>query len=338
MSLVSDTAAPAHPAVLEALSRANAGFAPSYGGDALSGKAAGKLSELFETEVAVWLAGSGTAANALAVAILCSPLGSVLCHDEAHIARDERGAPEFFTGGGKLQPLPGAHGRIEEDALADALARRNPAFVHETPAEVLSLTNLTECGTVYGADETRRLCARAREAGLWTHLDGARFANAAAATGESPAALTWKAGVDVLTFGATKNGALGCDAVVLFGRARPLAPQLQARAKRAGQMPPKMRFLAAQLLALLEDGLWLENARTANARAAALGAGLAARGRGLAHPVEGNEVFVHLDADAQARLRQAGIGFHPWPDGSCRFVCSWATQEADVEAVLGALR
>ena len=338
MRFHSDTTSPAHPAILEALARANHGTEPSYGADSVSSRVEQALARVFETDVKVWLVGSGTAANALTLAALCPPLTAVLAHAEAHIERDERGAAEFFTGGGKIRLLPGAHAKIDPAALEQALAADQPDFVHETPLSVVSLTNLTECGAAYTPDETAALGGPAKAAGLSVHLDGARFAAAVAGTGAAPADLTWRAGVDALAFGATKNGALGCDAIILFGAARERFEHLQAHAKRAGHMPAKMRYLAAQMEAYLADDLWLDLARTANARARDLAAALTAGdGVTLAHPVDGNEVFANMpDATADA-LREAGAGFHRWINGSQRFVCSWTTQTEEIAAVSRAL-
>ena len=331
MDFSSDTAAPVHPRILEAMVRASVDTAPSYGADDLTAQVEARLREVFETDLEVLLVSSGTAANALALACLCPPTGSILCHREAHIERDERGAPEFFTGGGKLALLPGDTGRIDMAALEAALAARDPDFVHETPAAVLSLTNLTECGTAYAAKGIKDRADLARKAGLFVHLDGARFANALVANNSSPARMSWKAGVDVLTLGATKNGAMACEAILLFGRARRLKPQLLARAKRAGHLPPKMRFLAAQMLAYLKDDLWLDLARTANDRAKALARSLTAReGARLAHAVDGNEVFIYLPDTLKDQLDQLGARYYPWPGGSYRFVCSWTTPAADI--------
>lgn len=331
MSFTSDTSAPAHPACLEAMTAANQGAAPSYGSDGEMKALRDQLAETFATEAfEAWPVASGTAANALALSVLCPPTGAVLCHREAHIANDERGAPEFFTGGGKLQLLDGPSGKLMPDTL-DAI---DPGFVHATPGHVLSLTNLTECGTAYAVEELARQMEQARDHGLWTHLDGARLANALVATGQTPAAMTWQAGVDVLTLGLTKTGALGCEIILLFGRARRLFPDLRARTKRAGHMPPKMRYLAAQGRALLANDLWLELARTANTRARALSGALCRYpGVTLCHPVDGNEVFARLPAPLVQRLKEAGIGFIPWGDGSYRFVCSWTTTQEDVDTV-----
>lgn len=333
MDFSSDTAAPAHPSVLEAMARANEGPAPSYGNDAVTAELRTALSGVLETDdFDFWLCASGTAANALALSCFCPPTGAVLCHAGAHIAVDERGAPEFFSGGGKLQLLGGPLGQIKEEALRDALARINHDFVHETPAEVLSLTNLTENGTAYPVETVRHYAALAKEAGLKVHLDGARLANALAHTGASAAEMSWKAGVDVLCLGLTKTGAVGCEIIILFGDARSRFKELQARAKRSGHMPPKMRFLAAQALAMFRDGLWLDLAATANQRARQVADVLCRRASTeLTQPVHGNEVFARLEEDAVSALKRAGAAFYPWPDGSYRFVTSWCTPQPTID-------
>jgi threonine aldolase len=332
MNFSSDTAAPAHPAILEAMLAASKGPSPSYGSDPWTASARKALSEVFETDLDIWLVSSGTAANALALATLCPPHGGVLCHNEAHIERDERGAPEFFTGGAKLSLLHGAHARIEMSALREKIAANRHAFMHETPAHVLSLSNLTESGAAYRPFEIAERAALAREAGLAVHLDGARLANALVSTGASAAEMTWRSGVDALCFGATKNGAVGCEAIILFGAARQRAHDLMVRAKRAGHMPPKMRFLGAQMSAYLKDGLWLQLARRANTSATSLATTLTRAGAELAHPVDGNEVFAHLPDGMADRLSAAGATFYPWIDGSHRFVCSWATEPSEIDA------
>jgi threonine aldolase len=337
MNFSSDTAAPAHPAILAAMAEASTGAAPSYGADPWTKAAREALSRVFETDVEVWLVSSGTAANALALSAICPPHGAVICHEEAHIERDERGAPEFFTGGAKLSLLPGSHARVDLGALKRRLDSNRPEFVHETPAHVLSLSNLTECGAAYRPFEIAERAAMAREAGLAVHVDGARFANALVSTGATPAEASWRAGVDVLTFGATKNGAVGCEAIVLFGAARQRIGDLMARAKRGGHMPPKMRFLGAQMCAYLKDGLWLELAGRANTSATRLAETLTRAGAELVHPVDGNEVFARLPAGAAQKLSAKGASFYPWPDGAHRFVCSWATEAAEISAVAAAL-
>jgi len=333
----SDTAAPAHPAILAAMAAASNGPAASYGADPETARARDRLCEVFSCDLEVWFAVSGTAANALGLSVLCPPAGAILCHREAHIERDERGAPEFFTGGGKLNLLAGEHAKIDPAGLDARLAANQPGFVHETPACVLSVSNLTECGASYSAEELSELAGKARGAGLKVHLDGARFANAIAGRRVSPAALSWMAGVDVMSFGATKNGALGCEAILLFGEARGLASDLRVRAKRSGHMPPKMRFIAAQMAAYLEGGLWLDLAGHANAMARRLAAGLLDLGAELAHPVDGNEVFVRMDGSLAGRLARSGAGAYAWPDGSWRLVCAWSTRPEDVDGLLGSL-
>lgn len=332
MNFASDTAAPAHPSVIEAMARANSGAEASYGGDAVTARLRGRLAEVFETEdFDFWMTASGTASNALALSCFCPPTHSVLCHHEAHIQMDERGAVEFFTGGGRLALLPGVGAKIDFDAFADYLGNVDPGFVHGTPPAVLSLTNLTECGMAYTPEEVAKFAWRAKNGRLAVHMDGARFANALVHTGASPAEMSWKAGVDVLTLGLTKTGAAGCEIILLFGEAKAKGGELRARAKRAGHMPPKMRFLAAQAEAMLEGGLWLTLAGHANAMAAKLAAVFTGAGYDLAWDVQGNEVFALLDARAVQDLQEDNARFYAeWPGGSSRFVCSWATSEAEI--------
>ncbi|MEZ6002495.1 low specificity L-threonine aldolase [Hyphomonas sp.] len=339
MNFSSDTSAPAHPNVIEALASVNSGMQASYGGDTVTAALREKLAAIFETEdFDFWLTASGTASNALALSCFCSSIGAVLCHEEAHLALDERGAPEFFSGGGKLQLLTGFGARIDRDALEAALGQINPSIVHATPAQALSLTNLTECGTAYRAAEVALYAGLAHQKGLAVHLDGARLGNALAGGKATAAEMTWQAGVDVLTFGLTKTGAIGCEIIVLFGGARQKFGELKARAKRSGHMPPKMRFQAAQAHAMLEGDLWLQLAGQANARAQALADVFQQAGFDLAYPVDGNEVFPRLTDEAARRLQAAGGVFYPWPGGANRFVCSWSTAEAEIAAVAEALK
>ncbi len=337
MNFASDTTAPAHPNVISAVLSANHDTAPSYGADPWTNKAKNALCDLFETDLAVTFVNSGTAANALALSLLCPPDGAILCHENAHINRDERGAPEFFTHGGKLLLLSGDHDRIFEDGLKAALKTIDRNFVHETPADVLSLSQLSEAGTAYDRALVSTLCAMAHEAGLHTHMDGARFANALANTGASPADMTWRAGVDVLSFGFTKNGAMGAEAVVLFGQHAKLFSSLEARRKRSGHMPPKQRYISAQVLAMLDNDLWLNLARHANAMASQLAEGFERSGAVLKHPVQGNEIFVCLKEGQETQLRAAGAQFYGWLDGSARFVTSWHTDPSDIQRALAAL-
>jgi len=339
MNFLSDTTAPAHPALLDAIAHANGGYAASYGNDPLCQRVEARLKEVFGTDLKVLFTVSGTASNALALSILCPSHGAVLCHDEAHIHRDERGAPEFFTGGAKLIPLPGAHAKIDPAALNATLNSWPQEFVHTTPPRALSVSNLNESGCAYTAAELAALTGPAKAKGLGVHFDGARFANLLAGSGMTPAQASWKAGADILSLGATKNGALAAEAVILFPSVMDRYGELQARQKRAGHMVAKMRYVAAQFEAWLTDGLWLDLAGHANAMAGRLGDGLSQiEGVELAHPVDGNEVFVTLPDAVAEKMRAAGAGFYQWPDGTARLVASWSTREDDVNALLDAAR
>lgn len=335
MDFSSDTSAPAHPSVIDALGAANSGQAGSYGNDDLTKRLERTVKEIFETDnLVIWPVASGTASNALALSCICPPTSSIICHREAHIERDERGAPEFFTGGAKLHLLDGPDGKLQTDALAQTLATVQPGFVHETPPAVLSLTNLTECGTAYTPGEIAALATLAHNADLKVHLDGARFANALASQKVSPAEMSWRAGVDVLTLGLTKTGAMGCEIIVMFGADAASQQELAARAKRSGHMPPKLRYISAQGLALLGDGTWMELASLANRQARHLaGALLRSGGASLAYPVDGNEVFIHLRPEIVDALTTAGAQFFPWPGDCHRFVCSWTTPASAIDEV-----
>lgn len=346
MWFMSDNTQPAAPQVMAAVVRANEGHAASYGADPAMGRVVAALRAVFEApEAEVQLVATGTAANALALASLSPPWGAVYCHGEAHVWSDECGAPEFYTAGAKLVPLGGAHGRIDPAALDAALAVGGGASVHNVQPAALSLTNATEAGTVYDPDAVAALAGAARRAGLGVHMDGARFANAVAALGCTPAELSWRAGVDVLTLGGTKDGCLGVEAVIFFDPAR--ARNFGFRRKRAGHLFSKHRYLSAQVEAWLAGGLWLELAARANARAAALGQGLAAvPGVEIAHPVEANAVFASWPRRQHKAAMAAGAEYHLWdfdatldgPDDEpllARLVCGWSTTEAEVADFLG---
>lgn len=343
MDFASDNTSGLAPRIRDALVRAEAGRMPAYGDDPLSRALDAAFSRLFETEARVFPVLTGTAANALALAQLAPPWGAVLCHGEAHVATDECGAPEAFTGGAKLVPLAGAHGKIEPEALAAALDRFPPGSTHHVVPAVLSLSQATEAGTLYRPQEIAALAAVARRRALRLHMDGARFANAAAGLAgvATPADLSWRAGIDVLSFGATKNGAMMAEAVIFFDPG--LAASFALRRKRAGQLLSKSRFLAAQLLAGLEDGLWLDLAGHANAMARRLAAGLATLGLPPAHPVEANAVFAALPDPLAARARAGGARFYDWPTPELgprgrRFVTSFATMPVEVDDLLDLLR
>lgn len=337
MFFASDNGAPIPQPIMDALTRANTGQTLSYGADAPMAHLRSQIRDVFDApEAEVHLVTTGTAANALALALYTPPFGAVLCHRRAHIAEDECGAPEFFSGGAKLLLAEGAHGKMTPDTLAAALAQTDGS-VHSVQPSTLSLTNVTEGGTTYSVAETTALTTLAKSAGLATHLDGARFANALAATNASPADLTWRAGVDVLTLGGTKNGLLGAEAIVLFDPAK--SWELELRRKRAGHLTSKMRYVAAQLGAWLENGYWLELARHSNAMAARLAAGLGAiDGAELLHPVQANIAFARLPAAAHARAKAAGAVYYDMGDGLCRLVTAWCTTAEEVDALLDAFR
>ena len=331
MRFFSDNAAAAHPKVIEAILASNR-IDTAYDGDEWSAKLDSAFSELFETQVrALWVT-TGTAANCLALAALCPPYGGILCHKDAHIEVDEAGAPGFFTGGAKLMLLDGPGAKITRDAVAAACDRIRDD-VHQVQPAAISITNATECGLAYRAGEVAAIGELARSRGLSLHMDGARFANAVATTGESPADLTWRAGVDALSFGFIKNGGLNAEALILFRTE--LADEVAVRRKRAGHLSSKGRMLAAQILALLEDDLWLDNARAANAAAQALAKAAPDR---LVHAVEANEVFLRASPEEAAALRSDGFDFYDWGPGEIRLVTSWDQQGEAVDKIAAAIR
>lgn len=342
MQFASDNWAGVAEAVMAALARANQGLAPAYGGDPLTRAVEQRFAEIFEHEVALFMVGTGGAANALALSALSPPWGMVVCHAESHIQMDECGGPELFTGGAKLLPVPGPSAKLTVESVAAALRGFPERPPHGCPPSALSLTQATECGTVYTPDELKALCALAHDRGLKVHLDGARFANAAAALGCHPADISWRAGVDVLCFGGTKNGALAAEAVLFFDPG--LAHDFAFRRKRAGQLWSKQRFLAAQFEALLADGLWLQLAAQANAMARRLADGLGALpGVRIVHPCEINEVFVVFPGGVAEALRARGAAFYPWitpcdetGGRTQRLICSFASTADQVDALVAA--
>jgi threonine aldolase len=342
MNFASDNAAGIVPEILAAISEANAGAALGYGHDVWTRRVEARFAELFAREVAVFLVPTGTAANALALAHLTPPWGAVLCHCEAHIATDECGAPEFYGGGIKLVGLPGEAGKIAPDTLQHALGTTSWGGPHHVRPAVLSLSQATEAGTIYQPDEIRALADIAHAHGMAVHVDGARLANALARINASPGQATWMAGVDVLSFGATKGGAMAAEAVIFFDSAR--GANMPERRKRGGHLLSKHRFLAAQMEAYLADGLWLKLARHANAMADRLAAGLAAAHLFPVWPVEANEVFIGLPSRVDTRLKAEGASYYPWtteslPKGVAlerdatlvRLVTSFATSAAEVD-------
>jgi threonine aldolase len=274
---------------------------------------------------------TGTAANCLGLAALCPPYRAILCHRDAHIEVDEAGAPGFFTGGAKLILLDGPGAKVTPDAVSAACDAIR-ADVHQVQPAAISITNATEYGLVYRGTEVAALGKLAKARGLALHMDGARFANALATTGESPADATWRAGVDVLSFGFTKNGGLNAEALILFNT--DLADEIAVRRKRAGHLLSKGRTLAAQILAMLDGGLWLDNARAANAAAQELAMAVPAR---LIHPVEANEIFLRVSDEEAVRLRSQGADFYEWGPGQIRFVTSWDSEPQAVDRLAEAL-
>jgi threonine aldolase len=329
----SDNTAAVSPEILEAIAAANTGTALAYGADRWSEALDEVFGKFFETPVRVFAVSSGTAANSLAIATFCPPWGTVLTHAEAHIERDECGAPEFFSGGAKLSLINGAGAKISAPDLLARLAWFEP-HVHGVQPRMLSITQATERGAVYTPAEIRALADIAHARGLTLHMDGARFANAVISQDVSPADLSWKAGVDVLSFGVIKNGGMNAEAVVFFDPQR--VADFEFRRKRAGQLACKGRYAAVQLTSYLESGLWRRNAGRANGLAARIAA---AAPQWLSVPFETNQVFMKLGDERIAELSRE-FGFYPWgPAGSgeARFVCSWDTPEEDVDALCAAL-
>jgi threonine aldolase len=330
MRFFSDNAAPAHPKVLEAITAANR-LDTAYDGDERSSRLDGAFSDLFGTAVRAFWVTTGTAANCLALAALCPPYRAILCHRDAHIEVDEAGAPGFFTGGAKLVLLDGPGAKVTPEA-AEAACNAIRNDVHQVQPGALSITNATEYGMVYRASDVAALGDLSRRRGLKFHMDGARLANAVASTGESLADVTWRAGVDVLSFGFVKNGGLNAEMLILFRTE--LADEIAVRRKRAGHLLSKGRFLAAQVLAMLENDLWLENARAANSAAKTLARAAPDR---LVYPVEANEIFLRATDEEAAGLRAQGFDFYDWGPGQIRLVTSWDQQGEALERLASAI-
>jgi len=339
MNFSSDNVTGACPEIANALMAANDGAAASYGADEETLRVEKTIADTFETKADIFLVATGTASNALALSVLCPPYGSIYCHPEAHIQVDECGAPEFYTGGAKLTLLPDRNGKITAADLAGALKHEHGDVHHVKPAAV-SLSQAAETGVIYTPDEISAICRVAHDHGLKVHMDGARFANAVAALECSPADISWKAGVDVLCFGASKNGAFAAEAIVLFERG--LADQFAFRRKRGGHLFSKMRFISAQLEAYLKDNLWLRTAAHANACSAVLAAGLAEiSGIDLLYPADANMIFATLPNTMVAGLRADGFRFYDWPVNNhamIRLVCAFNTRMEDVEIFITSAR
>ncbi len=347
MNFASDNTSGASKAILAAVMAANEGEVAAYGKDPFSEKAARLLRETFDRGCASFLVDTGTAANALALAALCPAFGAVFCHSESHIMADECGAPEMFTGGAKLIGILGRGGKIAAADFKAVLASYPPGLEKQVQPAVLSLSQVTESGTVYSCQDLAGLSSLAHDAGLMVHMDGARFANALVSLNCTPAEMSWKAGIDVLSFGTTKNGALGCEAVIFFDSSK--AASLPYLRKRSGHTLSKGRFLGAQMTAYLENGHWLELAAEANAQAQTLARGLAKiPGVRLSWPCEANEIFAILPRAIDEALRAEGALYYPWnfrdsgPECAppaqdevfVRLVTSFATQPSSVARFL----
>lgn len=332
MNFCSDNTTIANPEIIQHLMTVNQGSEMPYGADSVTARVKAQLVAIFECDLEIFPVATGTAANVLSLSLLTPSFGAVLCHEESHINVDECGAPELATGGAKLIPIKGENAKLTPDAIRQVLDAGWKGVVHHVQPACVSITQATECGTVYTPAEVKAIADIAHESDMSLHMDGARFANALVGLGCSPAELTWKAGVDVLSFGATKNGALGAEVVILFNREK--AAEAGFRRKRGGHLFSKMRYLSAQVEAYLQDGLWLKNAGHANAMATALGEGLRDLGEGgLLYPVQANEVFVYLPKPVAQRLQDAGFSFYDWPLGGrdCyRLVTAWCTKDEDV--------
>jgi threonine aldolase len=330
----SDNTACVCPEILQAIADANQDLAVAYGDDPWTQRLDEVLGAFFGTQVRAFVVATGTSANSLALATLSPPYGAIYCHREAHIACDECAAPGFFSGGAQLALLEGADGKLSGEGLAAALDAQSVS-VHSVQPAAVSISQATELGTAYRPAQVAALCEVAHARGLHVHMDGARFANAVAFLGCHPGDLTWRAGVDVLSFGATKNGALAAEAVVFFDHN--LVRDFELRRKRAGHLLSKSRFVSAQLLAYIETGVWRRNAERANALARSIGEAAGAR---LIHPVEGNEVFLKLGDVGKAHLRAAGFEFYDWgapASGEARLVASWDQDEGHAQALCAAL-
>ena len=334
MRFCSDNTATAAPEILAAIVEANQGHTIAYGDDPWTQRLDAGLGNFFGTPVRAFAVSTGTAANSLGLATLSPPWGAIYAHEEGHIGVDECGAPQFFSGGAQLVSLLGEHGKLTCEAL-QAAVDKHPANVHTVQPAVVSLSQATELGTAYRPAEIAAISKLAHERGLAVQMDGARFANAVAFLDCHPGDVTWRAGVDVLSLGATKNGALAAEAVVFFDCER--VRDFEFRRKRAGHLISKSRFIAAQLLAYVETGVWKRNAQRANGLAQRIGR---AAGKALLHPVEANEVFVRLGDEGKTRLREAGFEFYDWgsaSSGEARLVVSWDQREQDVAAICQAL-
>jgi len=337
VKFASDNVAGACPEVLDAIIKANDGDSTPYGNDQISTELQDKFSEIFEKEVIVFPTASGTAANALALATMTPSFGNVYCHKLSHINTDECGAPEFYTGGGKLVTLNGVKGKITAEELDQVISGKG--IVHHTQPSSVSITQVCETGEVYQLDEIKKISEVTHKHNLSIHMDGARFANALVSLNATPAEMTWKSGIDVLSFGATKNGCIAAEAIIFFKK--DLVGNVAFLMKRAGHLLSKMRFVSAQLDAYISNDVWLRNARHANKMGKKLSDGLKDHSDiNLAYPTEANEVFATFPRNKIDHLNSEGykINEDEWDGKAVRLVAAWNTQDADVDHLLGALK
>lgn len=332
----SDNTGRAAPQLIEALAAANTGTALGYGMDPLTAQLQERFAQLFEAPVRVFPVPTGTAANALSLAAVCPPFGAVYCSADAHINTSECNATGFFSGGAKMVPVAGQFGKVDPAALEAGIASAGVGLAHKSQPAAVNLVQATDLGAVYRVEEIAAVAQVAHSHGVKVHMDGARFANAMARLGCTPAEASWKAGVDILSFGVTKNGGLLGDAIVVF--APDAAQQIGYHLRRAGLVWSKMRFASAQILAYVEDDLWLELARGANRAAASIAALVRTLpGVALAAPVEANELFIEMEPAALDALQASGILFYRRGARLGRFVCRWDTSAADIDALAGAI-
>lgn len=338
MYFSSDNAAPAAPEVMAAIIKANDGYAASYGSDSIMDNVTVQIRDIFEApEAAVYLVSTGTAANALALSVLAAPWQTVLCHRQSHIEKDECGAPEFFTGGAKLTLIDGPNAKIDPIQFAQIAAKTGSLGVHNMQRGAVSITNVTELGSVYTCEEIATLCKTAKNLGYGTHLDGARFTNALAALDCTPAEMTWKAGIDIVSFGGTKNGLLGVEAVIIFDPVK--AWEFELRRKRGGHLFSKHRYLSAQMEAYLTNNLWIRLAKQANIAGKRLEDGLTKiNSFKMTNPRQANMLFCKMSRAAHNRAVDGGAKYYmersKGPDDElieCRLVCSWSTTDAEIE-------
>ena len=337
VKFASDNVAGACPEVLDAIIKANDGDSTPYGNDQISTELQDKFSEIFEKEVIVFPTASGTAANALALATMTPSFGNVYCHKLSHINTDECGAPEFYTGGGKLVTLNGVKGKITAEELDQAISGKG--IVHHTQPSSVSITQVCETGEVYQLDEIKKISEVTHKHNLSIHMDGARFANALVSLNATPAEMTWKSGIDVLSFGATKNGCIAAEAIIFFKK--DLVGNVAFLMKRAGHLLSKMRFVSAQLDAYISNDVWLRNAKHANKMGKKLSDGLKDHSDiNLAYPTEANEVFATFPRNKIDHLNSEGykINEDEWDGKAVRLVTAWNTQDTDVDHLLGALK